>query len=739
MRRRHEIRFRSYDRLFPNQETVPVGGFGNLIALPLQGAARKNGNSVFVDEHFLPCPDQWDFLAHLDKLSLQQVEHLNRQLGESDELGELIDTNEDEPQPWEKRALTVQLERNDFPETVAIVRSNMIYIEKRGVSERALNKIKRLAAFKNPEFYRSLAMRLSTWNKPRIISMSSETKNYLGLPRGCEPSLIELLERSAATFVISDKREAGHIIDVAFNGTLRPEQQIVADTLLQYDSGVLAATTAFGKTVIGTSLIASRKVNTLILVHTSTLLTQWISALQHFLVARTFIADDTNKQRAESSPTIGRFGAGKDQRTGIIDVAMMQSLARDEQVCDWVKDYGMVLVDECHHVPAFTFDHILQNVNARYIYGLTATPTRKDGHHPIVFMQCGPIRFHVDPRQEAEKRGFRHYLIPRFTGLKPPIGCEEWSIQDCYREIVENPIRNKTIVNDVLAAIQLGRHCIILTERASHAQWFFHELETSVSNVILLTGQATAKEQRVNSAQLAALSSQPFVVVATGKFVGEGFDLPMLDTLFLAMPISWKGTLTQYVGRLHRQSDGKTEVEVWDYVDIHVKILETMYHKRLRGYRELGYEVKLPDEDTEKHGVMFDQDTFESTYDADLRSAKSRIVIVSPFIKRNRVVKMVNTILLPCSNGVEIVVVTRPPEDYRAEQVDEIASLLQIMKETGITVITCSKIHQKFTLIDQCIVWYGSLNFLSFGHSMETLLRFECRRLATELQETFEL
>ena len=446
MSQRHEIKFKSYDRFFPNQDTMPKGGFGNLIALPLQKAARRNGNSVFIDENFHPYRSQWEFLVQIRTLSEEEFGVLIPKLCHGNELGELKRDDEEPAKPWETSR--VKLSRHDFPTVMQLVKANMLYISKSGVTQRALNALKRLAAFKNPEFYRAQAIRMWTYGKPPIISCSEETPNYLCLPRGCEADLAALTGEYGVKVEWIDKTHRGRSIDVTFTGMLREDQEFAAEAMLKHDCGVLSAPTAFGKTVIAARLIAERKTNTLILTHRRQFQSQWITKLGEFLeVDEELPAASKKRGRKARQGLIGQIGAGKENPSGIIDVAIMESLASGGEVKDCVKDYGMMIVDECHHVPAPSFEQVLKSTSAKYIYGLTATPARRDGHHPIIFMHCGPVRYRVDARKEAEKRPFDHYVIPRFTGFRAPFDREEqdMSIQELYSGIAMDELRNQLI------------------------------------------------------------------------------------------------------------------------------------------------------------------------------------------------------------------------------------------------------------------------------------------------------
>ena len=641
MNKRHKISFASYDRLFPNQDTMPKGGFGNLIAVPLQKKVRENGNSVFIDENFVPYPDQWRFLSNIEKLNEKLLTILIKKLSKGNELG-LLKNEDSKLKPWVKQ--TTELKKDDFSGTIKIVRSGMLYIEKTGLSQRALNTLKRYAAFKNPAFYKAQAMRISTYGKPRIISCSNDFQDYLALPRGCENEVMQTLDELKVIPQIKDETTSGKTVKVEFNGILRQEQQEAVDALLAHDYGVLSAATAFGKTVIGAKLIAARKVNTLVLVHRQQLLSQWRERLDQFLTINETLPEPSKKKgRIKEQSLIGHMGAGKDRLNSIIDIAIMQSMNIGGTVKEAIKNYGMIIVDECHHLPAVTFEQILKHATSKYIYGLTATPSRPDGHHPIIFFYCGPVRFSVDAKKQAEKRPFEHYLIPRFTSFK--IGSDkndsDPTIQEIKSHLISDDIRNQMIVDDVVECCQKGRHALVLTERVAHVDDLGDMLRQRIPNVICLKGGMGVKKTAILMEELNSIpDTESFVLVATGSYIGEGFDEARLDTLFLAMPIAWKGTLQQYAGRLHRFSEHKKDVRIYDYVDIHVKMLEKMYGKRLKGYAAIGYKAKVGSFPEAPTNIIFNKDNFFPIYLQDITMASKRLLIVSPFVTQKRMLQM---------------------------------------------------------------------------------------------------
>ena len=516
---------------------------------------------------------------------------------------------------------------------------------------------------------------------------------------------------------------------MAFRGALRPEQEPAAQALLAQDMGVLSATTAFGKTVIGAYLMSQRRVNTLILVQSSALLEQWRASLEQFLEIHEVLPEPPKKHgRKRKRSLIGQVGAGKDTRGGVIDIAIMQSLFEGEEkrVKNFVEEYGMVIVDECHHVAAFTFEKVLKAAKAKCVYGLSATPVRKDGHHPIIFMQCGPIRYLVDAKSQAEKRAFSHFVIPRFARARAPAGS---GIQELYAAIIKNEARNAALAADTVRLVREGRSPILLTERKEHAAQLAALLEDQVKNVFLLIGSDKPKEKREKLAALQAIpSGEQAVVVATGKYIGEGFDAPRLDTLLLAMPISWRGTLAQYAGRLHRSYEGKREVRIYDYVDVHIPMLERMYHKRLRGYAELGYQVKFGTSD-EPVSRIYDGHTAMPAFEQDLSDAAQSIVIVSPYLQKGHIERLLPILQEAASRDVKITIHTRDADASRADTAVTIA----LLEKSGVDVILHKALQQRYAILDESIVWYGNVDFLAFGRKDTDTLRFENTDIAGEL------
>lgn len=608
MERRHQLGLDSYDRLFPNQDTMPKGGFGNLIALPFQFGPRQVGNSLFVDGDLAPYPNQWQFLASLTRMSVSAAEEL---IAQAQRAGSLIAVrvslaeDEAEHDPWtlppSRRRREAQPISGPLPERVSVVRANRIYVEKQGLPSAMLNRLLRLAAFQNPEFYKAQAMRLSTYAKPRIIACGDDLTRYIALPRGCLADAMALFEAHNVTVDMRDERCVGTPIEVDFHGQLRAAQEESVAQISGHDEAILCAPTAFGKTAVAAWLIAARKVSTLVLVHRQLLVDQWRERLALFL--------------SLPEQSIGQVGGGKTVRTGMLDVAVIQSLYRQDEVKEFVAEYGQVIVDECHHIAAFSFEQVMKQVKAKYVLGLTATPTRKDGHHPIIYMQCGPLRYHQSAKTMTDASPFEHRVIPRQTTFQmesraPAVSASgeanEVTIHDIYAALIHDEARNSLIIGDIVSALKLGRYPLVLTNRTEHLQLIASRLSQAAEIVPLAThifvmkgGMGKKQRQSMAEALAAVPEDKSRAILATGSYIGEGFDDARLDTLLLAMPISWKGTLQQYVGRLHRQHDSKRVVLVHDYVDSHVPMLARMYERRKRGYSAIGYLIEqgyAPDE-----------------------------------------------------------------------------------------------------------------------------------------------
>ena len=574
--RTRQLKLTSYDRLFPNQDTMPKGGFGNLIALPLQKVPREKGGSAFVDDALQPYADQWRFLASVRSMLPNDVEPtILRATGGSHPLDVTFLAEEDQQQPWKRTSLVKQRLPGPMPISLTVTLANLLYFDKAQLPQPLANRLVRLAAFQNPEFYKAQAMRLSVWDEPRVIGCAENFPNHIALPRGCLDAVRDLLRDNGICCDLRDERYGGEPLEVSFVGTLRPDQEKAVAEMMCHDTGILCAPTAFGKTVTAAALIAQRAVNTLVLVHRTDLLRQWRERLQAFL--------------GVGKGVIGSIGGGKAKLTGRIDIAVMQSLCRQGEVSEQVENYGHIIVDECHHLSAVSFEAILKRVKAKYVLGLTATPIRRDGRQPIIFMQCGPTR-HTAARSAGTPQILE--AIPRYLPAQVALPVDV-GIQDLFRHVANDPCRTAAIADEIASAFEQGHKVLVLTERTEHLAAIGKALAGRVPTLFTLHGRMSKKQRAALVTDMEALPPDAArVLLSTGKLVGEGFDHPPLDTLVLAMPISWKGTLQQYAGRLHREQVNKTRVRIIDFVDAGHPALLRMWDRRQRGYQTMGYRVQ---------------------------------------------------------------------------------------------------------------------------------------------------
>lgn len=568
------LSFDSYDRLFPNQDIMPEGGFGNLIALPLQKEARLSGNSSFVDKEFNVIQDQWQHLAQMKSITHQDLNNLITKVSPNSILFDEQEVIEIRP-PWELTAKTKPLILENPPKKVSITLANHVYFDLSEIPSTLAARLRRLASFSNPVFFKTQALRFSTHGIPRFISCARIEQGYLSIPRGCLDEALNLMSENQIEVQIDDKRESGTKLKTTKSLVkLRKNQQDAVRAMSKHDAGILHAPTAFGKTVTAIGMITKRKTNTLVLVHNRQLLDQWQERLKSFL----------------PDIEVGVIGGGKKKPTGVIDIATYQSLInqKDNSVSELVQDYGHVIVDECHHVSAPRFEMVLNEVRAKYVLGLTATPERQDGHQKIIFMAAGPIRHKA--KNTSEDKFDQQVIVHQLYGPPPKqlIHSEERpKISDAYRWILENTERTERIVSDIIICIHQSKQPIVLTERREHAEIINSLLLEKGIDSVALKGAMRAAERKDIEKRLPTAQ----VVVATGKYVGEGFDLPRLDTLFLAMPIAWRGSLAQYAGRIHRESNGKERVTIHDYVDCSLPMLQRMFRKREKSYKAMGYQL----------------------------------------------------------------------------------------------------------------------------------------------------
>ncbi len=570
----------SYDRLFPSQDTLPRGGFGNLIALPLQREARKRGNSMFLDDQLEPHGDQWSYLESIARIEPGRLQSL---VDEADGAGQVLGAageQVDPRAPWRAaRSLSSRLAAAEIPDALTATLAQRLYVRTEGLPAALLDAMRRLATFSNPLFLERQRLRISTARTPRVIACFEQHGDFLVLPRGTLAPLREMLTGLEIRLHLADERSDGVTLDTSFTGELRDIQAAAAREMLAHELGVLCAPPGMGKTVIAANLIAARGRSTLVVVHSKPLLEQWVLRLTQFL---DFDVKD-----------IGIIGAGKNKPKGRLDVATVQSLARRESLQELLASYGHIVVDECHHVPAVTAEQVLQSAPARFVTGLTATPYRRDGHHPIIAMQCGPIRHEIDRHATEPGAQLSLRIVRRETSFDPAVLPTDAGIQEIYGALATDERRAEMIARDTIKLTGEGRSPIVLTERREHLHRLASRLRGHIPALIELHGDMRPRARRAAIEQLATTSADTArVVLATGRYIGEGFDDARLDTLLLAMPIAWKGTVVQYAGRLHRPHPGKHDALVYDYVDAEVPVLRRMFAKRLKTYTTLGYALE---------------------------------------------------------------------------------------------------------------------------------------------------
>ena len=738
--------FMYYDRMLPAQDHIPINtktgkpGLGNLVALPLQGQALKYGNSAFIDENWNAYPNQWDCLKEVKKLSSETVEERIKEWSAEGILGVLSNEFEansessNDTKPWDKAKHP--LHKEDVSSAVEIVIADKVYINTKNMKPRMQNALRRMAAFSNPDFYKKAAMGLSTKGIPRIVFCGYDDSGYICIPRALLDSVVDRFNEVDIPFSLTDNRCTGTPLDVSFNGTLYEEQMRGASTILEHDNGILAATTSFGKTVVGAYMIAQRKTNTLILVHNTEIQKNWIDDLTKFLDINAELPEYKTKtgRVKKRKSVIGKLYAGHNSMTGIIDVAIFSSLGKGDDINPIIEQYGMVIMDECHHGAAQTVEDVIGLAKAKYVYGLTATPKREDGLEKKVFMQFGPIRFRYTAKERAEKQGIDHFVYPRFTRL---VSASDLKVTEANRAVIECDSRNEQIIEDVEKCVQNGRTPLVLTKYKEHADLLYQRLQGKADHIYLLQGGGSRKAKDEMRLQMRSVPDEESVIlVAIDKYIGEGFNYPRLDTMMLTMPAAAEGNIEQFAGRLHRDYETKTEVIIYDYVDSHIRVLEKMYHKRLRTYKKIGYKIcNNVIAEKQNANAIFGIDTYEKVYERDLLEANKEVIISSPGLNQAKVNAFVRLIMQRQENGVKITVVTLNPEGYPEEKIEDTKALVQLLENCGIKVRLQDYMHEHFAIIDDEIVWYGSMNLLSRAKVDDNLMRVKSKDAAQELLE----
>ena len=732
--------FKYYDRMLPAQDSLPEdSAVGNLIALPLQGKALQDGNSAFIDGNWNAYPNQWETLFNKPRLS---QEFLEEKIKEWSNIIDDIAANaaeSDREKPWNRMQ---HFNKNDVEGKLHIILSNGIYVDNTNLKAAMQNRIRRMAAISNPVFYKNQAIGTSNYDTARWIYLGKDhLSGYIQIPRGLQDELWENIKQADIDYEMEDERQQGRKINVDFKGELRPEQDKALKELIRYDNGILHAATAFGKTVVSSAIIAQKKINTLIILESSALIEQWKEALEKFLnINEGLPTYETKTGRVRKRKSlIGTLQGAHDSMTGIIDIAMAGSLYKKGMYHKMMNEYGLVLIDECHHSASETIANVLKEVKAKYVYGVTATPKRGDGLEKINYMLIGPIRYSYTAKEKAKEQGIQHLVYPRFTRTVPPRGVitDKMHPNEAYEIIHNNDVRDEQIMEDVKNCVAAGRTPVVLSRYKDHSEKFYERLKSYADHVFLMTGNNSKKEHRKILEQMHQVDkNESLILIATGSLVGEGFDFPRLDTLFMATPVSFRGVVEQYAGRLNRDYAGKENVIIYDYVDNHIPMFNNMYMKRLKAYKQIGYEFG-DGLQTVKQTVnaIYDGNNYSENYHKDLLDSNKNIIISSPVISGSKVYELINMLKEKQMSGVQVTIVTWTPDSYGFGDAAYWMQLHEDMRRAGFYIRTVEEYCDRFAVIDQEVVWYGNINLLAKDKVDDSIMRVRSKGIAGELME----
>ena len=732
--------FKYYDRMLPAQDSLPEdSAVGNLIALPLQGKALQDGNSAFIDGNWNAYPNQWKTLFNKPRLS---QEFLEEKIKEWSNPMDDIDANADESdreKPWNRMK---HFNKNDVEGKLHITLSNGIYVDNTNLKAPMQNRIRRMAAISNPVFYKHQAIGTSNYDTSRWIYLGKDhLSGYIQIPRGLQDELLENIKQADIDYEMEDERQQGRKINVDFKGELRPEQDKALKELIRYDNGILHAATAFGKTVVSSALIAQKKVNTLIILESSALIEQWKEALEKFLnINEGLPTYETKTGRVRKRKSlIGTLQGAHDTMTGIIDIAMAGSLCKKGEYHKMMNEYGLVLIDECHHSASETIANVLKEVKAKYVYGVTATPKRGDGLEKINYMLIGPIRYSYTAKEKAKEQGIQHLVYPRFTRTVLPKGVitDKMHPNEAYEIIHNNDVRDEQIIEDVKNCVAAGRTPVVLSRYKDHSEKLYESLKSHADHVFLMTGNNSKKEHKKILEQMRQVDkNESLILIATGSLVGEGFDFPRLDTLFMATPVSFRGVVEQYAGRLNRDYEGKENMIIYDYVDNHIPMFDNMYVKRLKAYKQIGYELAGGlQTDKQTVNAIYDGDNYSENYHKDLLDANKNIIISSPVISGSKVYELINMLREKQMSGVQVTIVTWTPDSYGFGDASYWMQLHEDMRRAGFYIKTVEEYCDRFAVIDQEVVWYGNINLLAKDKVDDSIMRVRSKEVAGELME----
>ena len=639
------------------------------------------------------------------------------------------------PKPWKKKDGFV---KSDVVGKMHIVLGDGIYVDTLNLMPRLQNQVRSMAAFDNPVFYKNKRLGYSNYYNFSAVYMGKDTEGYICIPRGLYDNLIASCKEAGIEYEVTDHREKGRPIRVSFKGDLKTQQDLAAQRLLAFDCGVLSAATAFGKTVVCSYLIAQRKVNTLILLHSKDLLEQWVEELNKFLDIdeEPPIYKTKGGREKRRNSAVGILHGSKNTLTGLIDVAMVGSIYSKGKFNELINSYGMVLMDECHHCGSNTSVEVMKKVNARYVYGVSATPKRGDELEKIIYMLIGPVRHSYTAKERAAQQGIGHYVYPRYTRV---VDTEEskGDINGAYSLINSNAARNDMILDDTRKCVKEGRTPVILTKYKEQAKYLYDHLQKDADYVFLLYGDNSDKENLDVRRRLKEVpGNKSLILVATGQKIGEGFDYPRLDTLMLAAPVSFSGRLEQYIGRLNRDYTGKEEVIVYDYIDSHIRILDNMYAKRLRTYKRTGFQV-ITNNILTKQSVnsIYDSGNYMDIFERDIVEAGKKIIVSSPELTQDKVARFIYLVKPRQEAGVSVTVITTEPQNISYGSPEFYQGLMKEMRENGIYVIVRDEVAEHFAVIDDELVWHGGMNLLGREDAWDNLMRIRSFQVAEELLE----
>ncbi len=725
--------FKYYDRMIPAQDALPEGGLGNVIALPLQGMALKVGNSAFVDENWNAYEDQLKVLAGMRRLTRQEIEDYLSLWYSAGNTGE-DDSND---APWDKNS---EIDAGGVKGDVHIVLADRIYIDSSGMSNKVKRQLRRMATFSNRQYFQNQAMDMPNYDESRFIYLGNDEGKYIVLPRGLREEIQRRFDKAGIGYEIEDKRTDGRKINISFKGNLRESQIPAVEAMLENETGILHAATAFGKTVVCCDMIARRGVSTLILVDRADLMNQWLKRLDEFLDINEELPEYQTKtgRRKKRKSLIGNLQGAHDTLTGIVDVAMIRSLKKKDGFHPMLKKYTQVYFDECHHAASDSAIEVLQEINAKYVYGVTATPKRGDSKEKINEFLLGPIRYRFTAKDRAEEQNIDHLVYPRFTRTVKPHHLSRTPYgNDAYELIRNNDVRDEQIIRDVADCVKAGRTPVVLTKYVDHAKKLSERLKKYADRLILLTGSNGTKARRTQVDELLAVAdSDSLILVGTGSLLGEGFDFPRLDTLFMATPVSGENVVEQYVGRLNRDYEGKENVIVYDYVDSHIPKFDKMYAARLKAYKKIGYELCISmDGGKQRANAIYDIDNYAEIYWRDLEEAKSGVIVSSPRLNNQKVNRIISVLGKRREIGVKVTIVTWHPDAYKYGRDDVRMELMERLRKAGFEIRLVEDSCEHYAVIDNEIVWYGSMNLLSKEDAEDNLMRVCSKDIAAELLE----